>query len=255
MLAVDIGNTTVVVALGNAEGGWTAKWRFASPPARTADDWAAVLLPLAQSSGCSLQSAGRCIVSSVVPLLTPGFLDFCRRYLNVEPIRVSTSLDLGIEIDVDQPHELGADRIANSVGAWERYRTNCIVVDMGTATKIEAIHHRGAYIGGAIAIGLGLSLDALARRAAQLYSVPLAAPPVAIGRTTVDAVQAGIVVGHAHLIEGLITDTKKELGDVEHVILTGGYSAVLAPLLTSITEVDPDLTLLGLRAILDRVGD
>ena len=254
MLAVDIGNTTVVVALGDGAGGWSAKWRFASPPARTADDWAAILLPLAASAQCAIEAAGRCIVSSVVPRLTPGFLDFCRGYLRVEPIRVSTALDLGIEIDVDQPNELGADRIANSVGAWERYRSSCIIVDMGTATKVEAIHRRGAYVGGAIAIGLGLSLDALAQRAAQLYSVPLAAPPVAIGRTTVDAVQAGVVGGHAHLVEGLIADTRSELGQVEHIILTGGYSAILAPLLTSITEVDPDLTLVGLRAILNRVG-
>lgn len=249
LLAIDVGNTTVVLALSDEAGdGWLHTWRLASDRTLTADDWAARVGSLATADGIAQSEIDAVIVSSVVPAITASIVGWCRGRLGVEPLLVSAALDLGVRLDVETPFELGADRICSVVAAWELFRDAVIVVDVGTATKVEAVSSDAVYRGGAIAVGLGLSLEALAGRAAQLYSVPLAPSARTTGRNTVEAVQAGIVRGHAHLVSGLVADIDRELGGVEHVLLAGGYSAILAPLLPNATHV-PNLTLDGLRVI------
>ena len=165
---------------------------------------------------------------------------------------VGPALELGITVGTEAPNETGTDRIANCAAAFARFGGPTIVVDLGTATKIEAITEGGDYLGGVIAPGLGLTLDALATRAARLFAVELKRPAETIGRSTVAAVQSGVVEGHLAMIEGLVERTRSELGEARHVVLTGGYSHVFAEARSVFTEFVPTLTLEGLRLIYRR---
>ena len=249
LLAIEVGNTTTVIAVATDDDGWSPSWRLVSDRNLTADDWSAKVGALAAAAGLDLGDIESVVVSSVVPAISTMLARWSVQHLGRSPLMVSNLLDLGIVLDVETPNELGADRICNAVAAWEWARGAAIVVDTGTATKIEAISAYGIYLGGAIAVGLSLSLEALASRAARLYSVPLEPSPRVIGKNTVDSVQAGIVQGHAHMIEGLVASFRAELGPVEHVFLTGGYSWIVAPLLPSVTAHLPQMTLDGLRSI------
>ena len=249
LLAIEVGNTTTVLAISSSTGGWSPSWRLVSDRNLTADDWSAKMRSLAATAGLDLARIDSVVISSVVPVISTTLARWCETDLGHRPMMVSSELDLGIGLDIDIPSELGADRICNAVAAWQRAAAAAIVVDTGTATKIEAISSEGNYVGGAIAVGLSLSLEALASRAARLFSVPLEPSRRLIGKNTVDHVQAGIVQGHSFMIEGLVSAFRSELVRVEHVYLTGGYSSILAPLLPSVTTHLPDLTLDGLRII------
>ena len=249
LLAIEVGNTTTVLAVSSGDDAWSPSWRLVSDRDLTADDWSAKVRPLAAAAGLDLARIDSVVISSVVPAISATLRRWCENDLWQTPLMVTHMLDLGIGLDVETPHELGADRICNAVAAWHRTGSAVIIVDTGTATKVEAISAEGDYLGGAIAVGLSLSLEALAGRAARLYSVPLEPSPRVIGKNTVDGVQSGIVQGHAHMIEGLVSSFRAELGGVDHVFLTGGYSGIVAPLLPSVTAHLPQLTLDGLRII------
>lgn len=249
LLAIDVGNTTTVLAVSELDGArWSATWRLSSDRARTPDDWAATVVALASSDGVRLSDVSAVVVASVVPVISASILGWCRGRLHLEPLVVSAALELGVELDVETPFELGADRICSVVAAWELVRDAVVVVDAGTATKVEAVSSDGVYRGGAIAVGLGLSLEALAGRAALLYGVPLSPSARVAGRNTIEAIQGGIVNGHAHMVAGLVADVSRELGGAGRVLLSGGYSPILSPLLPH-AELVPDLTLDGLRLI------
>lgn len=253
LLLVDIGNTNTVFGLGDpGDETPVASWRLSSARDRTADEWFSLLAPLLSGEGIEPQVIDGMILSSVVPAIGKAMIDFGRRYLDIEPLVVGPHLDLGICIDVDHPAEVGSDRLVNCAYAFSRFGGPLIVVDLGTATKIEAVTADGAYLGGVIAPGLGLSLDSLATRAARLYSVELQLPERAIGRNTVAAVQSGVVAGHLAMIEGMVARVARELGQPTHVVLTGGFSAPLATTSEVFTDYVPDLILRGLQFLYGR---
>jgi type III pantothenate kinase len=254
LLAVDIGNTNVVVGIFQGEKILTS-WRLATERTRMTDEWWAILATLASSDSVDLQSLDGAILSSVVPRLTPVFVELCRERLRREPVVVNSQLDCGIGILIDNPVEVGADRLANTVAAFTRHGGPAVVVDFGTGTNFDVVSERGDYIGGAIAPGLTLALEALTSRAARLSAVELAVPEHAIGRDTFTSVQSGTVLGYIGLIEGLLVRITGELGAKPVVIATGGLGGVIAPHTSAIDTYEPDLTLHGLCIIFERVQE
>jgi type III pantothenate kinase len=253
ILTVDAGNTTTVFAVGrpNADD-LSPVLRFATRADDTAEDWAARLLPAMERGGIFADSIRGVAIASVVPAVTTALIELCVRIFKVEPLVVSAESNLGITIDVDAPLEVGADRIANSVAAFELFGGPTIVVDLGTATKIESISASGSFRGGVIAPGIGVSLGVLVNRAARLYAVPLTPPPAAIGKNTTAAVQSGVVLGHVAMIEGMLRRVAEETESPNHVVLTGGYAGTIGESLQGVTDVRPDLTLVGVRRIYSR---
>jgi type III pantothenate kinase len=253
LFAIDVGNTNVV--LGVFEKGdplLRANWRLATQRDRTADDWNLLLAPLISSELYPGNSISGVILSSVVPAITESLSRWSRNRLTIEPVIVNADLDLGINVKTDVPAETGADRICNSVAAYAQFGGPVIVVDLGTATKIEAITESGDYLGGVIAPGIGIMIETLAARAARLYAVKMALPSKAIGSNTITAVQSGVVAGHLAMIEGLVHRVSNELGGARHVVLSGGYSPVFAGVESVVTDIAPNLTLDGLRIIFER---
>jgi type III pantothenate kinase len=255
LLAIDVGNTNTVFGLFRPGDSPPPEiWRLPSRRDRTDDEWFALLSPLLVAGGFDSADVGAAVLSSVVPAIGDALIRLVRERFGVEPLVIGPELDLGIVVRTDAPHETGTDRIVNCATAFARFGGPTIVVDLGTATKIEAITQSGDYIGGVIAPGLGLSLDALATRAARLYAVELKRPSKVIGPNTVAAVQSGVVEGHLAMIEGLVERVRAELGNVRHVVLTGGYSHVFADSDSVFTDFVPTLTLDGLRLIYQRNG-
>lgn len=249
-MAIDAGNTNVVFGLFAPDSDApVAVWRMASQRDRTSDEWFSLLTPLVAAERLTIDALDGVVISSVVPAISDSLTRMATTHLALRPVVVSIDLDLGIRVATDVPAETGTDRIVNCAEAFARFGGPTIVVDLGTATKIEAITADGEFIGGVIAPGLGLSLDALATRGARLYSVKLVRPDDVIGRNTISAVQSGIVEGHLAMIEGLVTRMTKILGETQRVVLTGGYGAILANCDSIFTDYIPDLTLAGLRRI------
>jgi type III pantothenate kinase len=253
LLAIDIGNTNVVVGIFHGDRMITS-WRLATERARMADEWWSILSTLAVSDAVDLASLDGAILSNVVPRLTPAFTDMLQTRLGRVPVIVNSQLDFGIKILIDNPAEVGADRLANTVAAFAHHGGPAVVVDFGTGTNFDVVSSEGNYIGGAIAPGLTLALEALTSRAARLSAVELAVPDHAIGRSTIDSVQSGTVLGYIGLIEGLLARITAELGTKPFVIATGGLGGVIAPHTEAIDTYEPDLTLDGLRIIFERVA-
>ncbi len=252
ILAIDVGNTNTVLGLFATDADEPLEsWRLSSNRDRTADEWRGLLHPILSPYLADKQIQG-VIVGSVVPAITGPIVSLSRAWLGREPIVVSANLDLGITLGQDHPTEVGADRIANAVGAFTRASSAAIVIDLGTMTKIEAITRDGTFLGGVIAPGIGVSRDAIAQRAARLFIVDLTAPSRAIGRNTLEAVQSGLVLGHARMIEGMVASTREELGSDPELFLTGGHAMAIAPSLRLETRFEPNLTLFGLKTIHDR---
>lgn len=252
ILAIDVGNTNTVLGLMPQNGGApVASWRLSSHRERTSDEWRGLLDPILgpHVSDGNIRGA---IIGSVVPAVTGPLITLCEQWLGLRPLVVSSALELGIRLGQKQPQEVGADRIANAVAAYDRAGGACIVIDLGTATKIEAIDGCGTFRGGVIAPGLGVSRDALAARAARLFAVDLVAPAAAIGRDTMSAVQSGVVLGHARMVEGLVADLLAELGNDAEIYLTGGHASAIQSTLRISCEPIPDLTLVGLRLLYQR---
>lgn len=252
LLTIDIGNTNLHFGLYH-QGEWHCSWRARTIVNKMGDEYAVLLGSFFESRGYSFEDVSSIVMCSVVPDLTATFRDLCQDYLNLKPLIITADTDTGISLDVDNPREVGADRIVNSAAVHALYGGPAICVDFGTATTCDAISAEGAYLGGAISPGIGLAHDALVSRAALLRSVELEAPPAAIGRNTVNALQSGLFLGYSYMIEGLITQIKHELGggDIK-VIATGGLAPVFNDIVASIEIVAPNLTLEGLRVIWER---
>lgn len=252
LLAIDVGNTQTV--LGVFDGAdLVHDWRMRSDNGEGPDELAAVIAQLLALREVGFGDVHRVALSSVVPALTTAWERFVGRYLSMTPLVVGPGVRTGLRIAIDNPHEAGADRIVNAVAAHDRFDGRaCVVVDLGTATTFDAVSADGAYLGGAIAPGLGVSLAALVDRAAQLVSIELALPSAAIGTNTATSMQSGALYGTIGQIEGMLSRFRAELGDAAApAVATGGHAALIAPHVAGL-EHDPILTLTGLRIVADR---
>lgn len=250
-LSVDVGNTQTTLALFDKTGALVRQWRMATAPSDTADTLHERLYVYFEMLGMNLHTDVSAVaVASVVPILTQEWQRTTRDAIGREALVVDATRDCGIAIDMPNPAQVGADRIANALAARQTYGAPVIVVDYGTATNIDVVDAAGAFRGGAIMPGLLSSAQALFNRAAKLASVPLVVPPHALGNTTESAVQSGIVIGAAALAEGLVVRIKEELGCPEApVIGTGGYAATVAQATDLFTAIDGDLTTRGIYQI------
>ncbi len=248
ILAVDVGNTQTVLGLfqGDVLGG---HWRIATDSQATADELRVKIGGLLESEGLTWAGVERVIVSSVVPRLTDAYDGAARKATGAPPMTVGPGLKTGLPIRYDNPHEVGADRIVNGVAAVAAFGAPVIVVDFGTATTIDVIDSEGAYLGGAIAPGVETSAEALFSRAARLSKVDLEDPGTVIGRNTRASVQAGLILGEAAMVDGLVRRAWSELGYETPVVATGGLAERMAPLCDTISDVDADLTLKGLMLV------
>ena len=249
LLAVDVGNSNTVVGFDRGEGTWTSKWRISTVRSDLGNDWAAAIYALAARDNVDLGQVSSACICSVVPAAARALTEFAREWLDVEPLLVSADLKLNVTLGMANPLEVGADRIANAVAAWDRVSSACVVVDLGTATKVEAITRDGVFAGGSIAAGLGVSMEALTARASRLFNIELSLPSTAIGRNTLEAMRAGLVRGHLHLVAGLISDVRRELGAGVPVLITGGHSSPDGSVFGTLGAHLPDLTLDGIRLI------
>jgi len=254
LLVVDVGNTQTHFGLiADGEHAIAEHWRFATVRESTGDELAAALSNLLGLRGFGFGDVGDSIVSSTVPQLSEQWTAVAARYLGHEMLVVGPSIRTGMPIRYDNPHEVGADRIANAVAAYERVKNSCVVVDFGTAITYDIVSAAGEYLGGIITPGAEISIDALYERAAKLPKVELATPRSLIGKSTVDAIRSGIVYGFAGQVEGIVRRLRAELGDETTVIATGGLAQALTPFISeTIDEVDDLLTLTGLRLIWER---
>jgi len=251
LLAVDVGNTQTVA--GAYQGGKLLhQWRISTVRTATLDELAAQHDSMLHLRGSSLADVASIVVSSVVPSVTAGYRSLASLYLDRPALVVGPGVRSGMPIDIDNPHEVGADRIVNSVAAHHRYGGPCIVVDFGTATNFDCVTADGRYVGGAITPGIDISMEALTSRATRLLRVELVAPPVAIGKSTVGALQSGVVFGAVSMVDGLTARLKSELGQDTVVVATGGLASLIVPLSDQIDHHEPTLTLDGLRLIHER---
>jgi type III pantothenate kinase len=253
LLAIDVGNTNTVFAVFDDHGRMVGEWRSSSHPNRTADESGVWLSQLFALENIPRSNITHGIIATVVPATLFSLRRMFRKYFNCQALVVgSPEVNIGIRVLLDRPEEVGADRLVNAVGAFERYGGPKIIVDFGTATTFDVIDADGNYLGGAIAPGVNLSLEALRQASAQLPRVAIGRPEQVIGKTTVQAMRSGIFWGYVGMIEGLIARIRAELGTPVGVISTGG----LAPLFTECTSVieksDPYLTLNGLFAVYQR---
>jgi type III pantothenate kinase len=248
LLTIDVGNTSVM--MGAFDGNdLRITWRMATSISRMPDEYAATLLSLLGHEGLKPSDITDVCMCSVVPPLVRTFENLLNRYFNVQPLVVGAGTKTGVRIRMDNPREVGADRIVHTAAAHQLYGGPLIIVDMGTATTFDTVSKDGEYMGGAIAPGIFTAAEALFSRTAMLPRVKLARPPKAIGTNTVSAMQSGIVFGYVGLIEGMVTRMQKELGDKVKVIATGGYSEIIAEETTVIDVVNPNLILIGLRMV------
>lgn len=254
LLVADVGNTNATFGVYESSApGLLATVRTATQRDRMPDEWYAILAPLLDAQSIDIRDISGFVISSVVPSVTRWLSVLSTERLGVEPIIVSAGLDLGFPIDADNPHEVGADRIVNSMAALERYGAPVIAVDFGTALNFDVVDHRGHYLGGALAPGLVIALDAMTSRAARLFAVDLVPPPHAIGRNTIHAIQSGLVLGYISLVEGMIDRLSAELEGKPTVVVTGGYAELFADHSSMIDHHDPDLTIDGLRLVWKRL--
>src|SRR4051794_5973314 len=250
LLAVDIGNTQT--HLGAFEGERLAEhWRFQTRSGATGDELAERIAGLFALREMSFKDIDALCVSSVVPPLGTQFEQLAARYLGAECLTIGPGLKTGMPIRIDNPLEVGADRLVNAIAAYERFRDACIVVDFGTGINVDVVSAKGEYLGGAIGPGLEISLSALIDRAARITRIDLDPPEAAIGRSSRAAIQSGFVYGFAGMIDGIVRRIEEELGEAR-LLATGGLAKVVVPFTETIEEVDDMLTLKGLRLIHER---
>ncbi len=254
LLVVDVGNTqTHFGVYRDGEAAISEDWRFATVRESTRDELGARLSNLLELRGLRLGDIDRSIVSSTVPQLSQEWTAMAGRYLEHEMLNVGPSIRTGMPIRIDNPREVGADRLVNAIAAFDRFGRSCVVVDFGTAITYDAVSDDGEYLGGIITPGAEISLDALYERAAKLPKVELLEPRALIGKSTVEAIRSGIAFGFAGQVEGIVGRLRQELGDDLPVIATGGLAGVVVPFAReTIDEVDDLLTLTGLRLIWER---
>ncbi|HEV2303664.1 MAG TPA: type III pantothenate kinase [Stellaceae bacterium] len=252
LLAINANNTNTVFSVWEGDQ-LKGSWRAATEPRRTADEYVVWFDHLLALEGLSRRQLTGAIIASVVPEANFNLLRLCRRYCGSEPLVVGEAgVALGAQALVDRPEEVGADRLCNTVAAHDRYGGPLVVVDFGTATNFDVVDADGNYRGGVIAPGITLSLRALAMAAAKLPSVPIERTQTVIGTSTVACMQSGIFWGYVGLIEGIVARIRAERGEAMNVIATGGLAPLFVGATAVIEQVDPDLTLWGLRLIYRR---
>ena len=269
LLAIDVGNTNTVLGLyrldvepgspatdpgsqGGAKPELAAHWRVTTHRSQTADEYGVLFVNLFEMNGMKPSQVAHIIISSVVPPVDGTLRQVCETYFKVQPIFVEPGIKTGMPVLVDNPAELGADRLVNAIAAFDRYGGPCIVVDFGTATTFDVISAKGEYLGGAISPGLGISADALFSRAARLGKVEIKRPAKVIGTNTVTHIQSGLYYGYIGLVDGIIERMIAELGQPAKVIATGGLARQIAEDSRFIAEIDDMLTLDGLLILFER---
>ena len=248
LLAIDIGNTSIHVGIFAGED-LRATWQIASDVHRKTDEYAVILLDLMEHHSLKAADITDAVLCSVVPPLIGIFTEFCEQYLKISPFLVGAGVKTGVKIRMDNPREVGADRIVHAVAAHQLYGGPSIIVDMGTATTFDTISGEGDYMGGVIAPGIGIAAEALFMQTAMLPRVELTRPKKAIGTNTITAMQSGLIYGYVGLVEGIIARIQAELGEKATVVATGGYSKVIAESTKVFDAVNPDLVLTGLRLV------
>ncbi len=252
LLVIDVGNTNTVIGLYDGDE-LIDHWRIGTNRLATTDELGVLYLSLLSARGIDPATISAAVCASVVPPMVHATRRACQRYFNVEPLFVGPDLDTGMPIHIDNPLEVGADRIVNAVAAWSRYRCACIVVDLGTATTFDVVSAAGAYEGGVIAPGLRISLDALFQHAAKLPRVEIVKPASAVGKGTVASMQSGIFYGYIGLVDGVVDRILADWPERPmKVVATGGLANLIAPESRHIEVVESFLTLDGLRLIYRR---
>ncbi len=251
LLAIDVGNTNTVFALYR-EREQLGQWRLSTNRERTAEEYAAFLIQLMRLKGFAPEGVSAVVIASVVPPAVAPLRRMSAEFFGCTAFVVGEDLDYPIRIALPNPGEVGADRVVNAVAAIKRYAPPLVIVDFGTATTFDVVDSEGTYRGGAIAPGINLSIDALARAAAKLPRIAVAAPERVIGRSTIEAMQSGIFWGYVGLIEGLVKRIVNEYGSPMTVIATGGLAPLFFERAGLFNHLDPDLTMAGLLEIYER---
>ncbi|MBI3815126.1 MAG: type III pantothenate kinase [Nitrospinae bacterium] len=251
LLAIDIGNTNIVLGLYQRNK-LIVHWRIETDRERTEDEYAALMRGLFSIKDLKFDIVKDVAVSCVVPPILSIIENLSKKYFNTSPLVVGPGIKTGIPILYDNPKEVGADRIVNAVAGYEKYGGPLIIVDFGTATTFDVVSQKGEYMGGVIAPGIGISMEALFERAAKLPKVELIKPETVIGRNTISSMQSGAIYGYAGLVDRIVEEIKKELGEKAFVAATGGLAEMVAAESKTIKEVNPFLTLEGLRIIFEK---
>jgi type III pantothenate kinase len=251
LLTIDVGNTNIVYGLFQGDQ-LANQFRVESARGRTADEYSAQLLGLFDMDGVDSSGVSAAIVACVVPSLIEPMIALVRRAFGRDAMVVGPGIRTGMAILIENPREVGADRIADAVAGYEKAKGGVIVVDFGTSTNFDCVTPKGEYLGGVLAPGLQISADALFSRAAKLPRVEIVKPPRVVGKNTIHAMQSGIVYGYVGLVDGIVERLMAELGFPCSVIATGGLASLIAPLSKTIGEVDDVLTLQGLRILYER---
>jgi len=248
LLAIDIGNTNIKLGVFDGDR-LKATWNLATAIHRTSDEYGGALLSLMEREKVSPPKIAGVALCSVVPPLLPTFVELCRKYLNTKPLVVEAGVKTGMRIRMDNPREVGADRVADAVAAQNLYGKPLIIIDLGTATTFGVVSQEGDYLGGAIAPGIVIATEALYTRTAALPRIRLSHPEQVIGKNTISAMQSGIIFGYIGLIESMIRRIEQELGCKAKVVATGGQAYPFAEEIAAVDVIDPNLTLIGLRLI------
>ena len=251
LLAVDAGNTNVVFAVHDGTE-WRGRWRVATRDDRTSDEYAVWLLALLQHVGLKPADIDHCVIGTVVPAALYNLRRLSRDWFNVEPLVARATVHWGFEIRVERPQEVGADRLLNALASHTHYKGPLVVIDFGTATTFDVVDGDGSYLGGVIAPGINLSIEALHRAAARLPRIGIGRPQAVIGRDTVAAMQSGVYWGYVGLIEGIVGRIRGEYDAPLKVIATGGLAPLFAEGTAVIERIDQDITLEGLRLLAER---
>jgi type III pantothenate kinase len=263
LLVLDVGNTNTVLgvfdpepkdnaARNSSENGLIANWRVATVATQTVDEYGVLFRNLFAMDRLEVKDIRGIIISSVVPPLDSTLRQVCEKYFGVKPLFIEPGVKTGMPVHYDNPAEVGADRIVNSVAAFEKHGGPCIVVDFGTATTFDCVSRKGEYLGGVISPGIGISADALFERTARLPRVDIRKPARVIGSTTVGSLQSGLYYGYLGLVDGILALLLSELGEDTTVVATGGLASLIGTGSKYIKHVDDLLTLEGLRIIWGR---
>lgn len=256
LLTLDVGNSNTVIALfrllPDAPAEVVAHWRITTHKTQTADEYGVLFLSLFSMQGIKAAEVKSIIVASVVPPVESTLRRVCERYFKLKPMFVEPGIKTGMPLLIDNPAELGADRLVNAVAAFARFGGPCVVVDFGTATTFDVISAKGEYCGGVIAPGLGISADALFSRAARLARVDVRKPPKVIGTNTMVNIQSGLYYGYLGLVDGILEHITAELGEQPKVVATGGLAKLIVKDSKYINQIDDMLTMDGLRIVYER---